>query len=63
MEQARKEALSVWLEEVSETLVEIEAERALSSEADEAYLDAVFSYLTVLQISRACEICLENGKD
>ncbi|RXG73506.1 Nuclear pore complex protein Nup98-Nup96 [Armadillidium vulgare] len=63
LEQARKEALSVWLEEVSETLVEIEAERALSSETEEAYLDAVFSYLTVLQISRACEICLENGDD
>lgn len=61
--QARKEALSVWLEEVSKRTVAMETTRAMMSEGEEGYLEAVFSHLTARQISKACEVCQSKREE
>ncbi|KAK3891422.1 hypothetical protein Pcinc_004721 [Petrolisthes cinctipes] len=60
--RARVEAVSQWLESVSESVVQKEVMMALAAEqGHEGYLDAIFSHLTARQISSACVISQDKG--
>lgn len=59
--QARKEAVSQWLENVNSKTVQEEVLYALSQDDEESYLSAIFSHLTARQISEACILATDNS--
>lgn len=62
--RARVEAVSQWLESVSDSVVQKEVMMALAAEeGPEGYLDAIFSHLTARQISSACVIAQDKGEN
>ena len=62
--QARKEALSRWIEEESETRIseEVEHNKMDDADDDDAYLQNIFSHLTGRQIDEACSLAQEKGE-